>query len=152
MATNVVLAGDLEGGEIKLSSGGKCAYVIKGTKTKYINKLDAEKVTEVNRSTVNNVGDAMIGEALLGNSGILLGANQKEILLEIYWKDGKTSLVKVDNTVHQAMIVGMYKEVTQTQQLLIEQKDTSTRETSSIIGIIIFVIAVIVYVIPVMTS
>ena len=38
MATNIVLAGSFEGGAIKLSSNGTCAFVINGTKTKYITK------------------------------------------------------------------------------------------------------------------
>lgn len=148
MATNTVLAGYLDGGEVKLSSGGKSAYVIKGGQTKYINKLNVEKIRDVNRSTTNNIGDAMIGETLFGHSGILLGVNQKEILLEIYWKDGSSSLIKVDNTVHQAIIVGMFNDVTESQQSLLEQKDASTRTMYSIIGLIIFVIGIFTYVIP----
>lgn len=148
MATNIVLAGSFEGGEIKLSSNGKCAYVIKGTQTKYINKLNVEKITEVNRSTTNNIGDAMVGETLFGHSGVLLGANQKEILLEIRWKDGNSSLIKIDNTVHQAIIVGMYNDVSQTQEILLEQKDTSTRQLYSVIGFIILIIGIFTYVIP----
>ena len=43
-------------------------------------------------------------------------------MVEIHWKDGTSSLVKVDSTVHQAMIVGMYNDVTQTQQAQTAQK------------------------------
>lgn len=49
-------------------------------------------------------------------------------MVEIHWKDGTSSLVKVDSTVHQAMIVGMYNDVTQTQQAQTAQKDTKTRD------------------------
>ena len=73
-------------------------------------------------------------------------------MVEIHWKDGTTSLVKVDNMVHQAMIVGMYNDVTQTHQAQIEKKDTSSRQVSTIIGLIIFVIGIFTYVIPVVTG
>ena len=54
--------------------------------------------------------------------------------------------------VHQAMIVGMYNDVTQTHQAQIEKKDTSSRQVSTIIGLIIFVIGIFTYVIPVVTG
>lgn len=152
MATNIVLAGSFEGGEIKgeikLSSSRKCAYVIKGTQTKYINKLNVEKIIAANRSTTNNIGDTMVGETLFGHSGVLLGVNQKEIFLEINWKDGNSSLIKVDNAVHEAIIVGMYNDISQIQEILLERKDASTHRFYSIIGFIILIIGILTYIIP----
>ena len=143
MATNVVLAGSMEGGEVMLSVGGKSAYVICGQRTRYINKLEVKELVEVNRSTNNGI-------IMRGSS--VAPISKSEIMVEILWKDGTTSLVKVDNMVHQAMIVGMYNDVTQTHQAQIEKKDTSSRQVSTIIGLIIFVIGIFTYVIPVVTG
>lgn len=130
MATNVVLAGRMEGGEVMLSAGAKSAYIIKGPQTKYINKLEVEEVTEVNRSANNGV---------LTRGSAITSISEAEIMLEIRWKDGATSLVKVDKTVHQAIIVGMYNNITEEQQTQIAKKDTSTRQTNTTIGWILFI-------------
>lgn len=143
MATNVVLAGSMEGGEVMLSVGGKSAYVICGQRTRYINKLEVKELVEVNRSTNNGI---------ITRGSSVAPISKSEIMVEIHWKDGTTSLVKVDNMVHQAMIVGMYNDVTQTHQAQIEKKDTSSRQVSTIVGLIIFVIGIFTYVIPVVTG
>ena len=143
MATNVVLAGSMEGGEVMLSVGGKSAHVICGQRTRYINKLEVKELVEVNRSTNNGI---------ITRGSSVAPISKSEIMVEIHWKDGTTSLVKVDNMVHQAMIVGMYNDVTQTHQAQIEKKDTSSRQVSTIIGLIIFVIGIFTYVIPVVTG
>ena len=66
-------------------------------------------------------------------------------MVEIHWKDGTSSLVKVDNTVHQAMIVGMYNDVTQTQQAQTAQKDTKTRNANATFGYILFFVCTAIY-------
>ena len=91
MATNVVLAGSMEGGEVMLSVGGKSAYVICGQRTRYINKLEVKELAELNRSTNNGI-------ITYGSS--VAPISKSEIMVEIHWKDGTSSLVKVDNTVH----------------------------------------------------
>lgn len=143
MATNVVLAGDMEGGEVALSVGGKSAYVIKGEMTRYINKNEVSEIVEVNRSVNNGV---------LTRGSAITSISEGVIMLEIHWKKGTTSLVKVDNMVHQAMIVGMYNHMTESQQTAVEKKDTSNRQISAAIGWIIFIIGIFTYVIPVVTS
>ena len=66
-------------------------------------------------------------------------------MVEIHWKDGTSSLVKVDSAVHQAMIVGMYNDVTQTQQAQTAQKDTKTRDASTAFGYILFFVCTAIY-------
>ena len=66
-------------------------------------------------------------------------------MVEIHWKDGTSSLVKVDSTVHQAMIVGMYNDVTQTQQAQTAQKDTKTRNANTTFGYILFFVCTAIY-------
>lgn len=143
MATNVVLAGDMEGGEVALSVGGKSAYVINGQRTRYINKNEVTEIVEVNRSVNNGV---------LTRGSAITSISKDVIMLEIHWKTGTTSLVKVDNMVHQAMIVGMYNNITESQQTAVERKDSSSRQISTIIGLVIFVIGIFTYVIPVVTG
>lgn len=71
--------------------------------------------------------------------------SKSEIMVEIHWKDGTSSLVKVDSAVHQAMIVGMYNDVTQTQQAQTAQKDTKTRDASTAFGYILFFACTAIY-------
>lgn len=145
MTENVVLAGEYEGASVRLSSNGKCAYIFSSCicpggrteeTTKYINKLNVEKVTEVSR--LENKGILTRGTAMTSIS-------ESQIMLEIHWKDGKTSLVNVDNKVHKAMIVGMYNDVTQTQQAQITKEDTSTRKTNSMISTILVIVCSAIY-------
>ena len=136
MATNVVLAGSMEGGEVMLSVGGKSAYVICGQRTKYINRLEVKELAEVNRSTNNGI---------ITRGSSVAPISKSEIMVEIHWKDGTSSLVKVDSAVHQAMIVGMYNDVTQTQQAQTAQKDTKTRDASTAFGYILFFVCTAIY-------
>lgn len=148
MATSKVLAGAYMGAEIKSSLNGQSAYVLcTDGSSHYINKLNVENVTEVNRTSSNDVGSALVGQALIGNAGLLFGANQKEIMLEIHWKDGTNSLISVDNTVHQAIIIGMYNDVTAEQETKVSNQDASARKTGTIITIIIIAVCTLIYLI-----
>ena len=144
-----VLAGEYTGAEIKVSANGQSAYVLaSGEQAHYINKLNVESVSEVNRTSSNDVASAFVGQALIGNTGLLLGSNQKEIMLEIHWKDGTKSLVTVGNNAHQAIIIGMYNDTTQAQQDKIATQDASARKTGTIITIVIVIICTLIYLIP----
>ena len=144
-----VLAGEYTGAEIKVSANGQSAYVLApGGQAHYINKLNVESVTEVNRTSSNDVASAFVGQALIGNAGLLLGSNQKEIMLEIHWKDGTKSLITVGNSAHQAIIIGMYNETTQAQQDKIAAQDASARKTGTIVTIVIVIICTLIYLIP----
>ena len=141
-----VLAGEYTGAEIKVSANGQSAYVLApGEQAHYINKLNVESVSEVNRTSSNDVASAFVGQALIGNAGLLLGSNQKEIMLEIHWKDGTKSLVTVGNNAHQAIIIGMYNDTTQAQQDKIATQDASARKTGTIITIVIVIICTLIY-------
>ena len=144
-----VLAGEYTGAEIKVSANGQSAYVLApGGQAHYINKLNVESVSEVNRTSSNDVASAFVGQALIGNAGLLLGSNQKEIMLEIHWKDGTKSLITVGNNAHQAIIIGMYNDTTQAQQDKIATQDASARKTGTIITIVIVIICTLIYLIP----
>jgi hypothetical protein len=144
-----VLAGEYTGAEIKVSANGQSAYVLApGEQAHYINKLNVESVSEVNRTSSNDVASAFVGQALIGNAGLLLGSNQKEIMLEIHWKDGTKSLVTVGNNAHQAIIIGMYNDTTQAQQDKTATQDASARKTGTIITIAIVIICTLIYLIP----
>ena len=144
-----VLAGEYTGAEIKVSANGQSAYVLaSGEQAHYINKLNVESVSEVNRTSSNDVASAFVGQALIGNAGLLLGSNQKEIMLEIHWKDGTKSLVTVGNNAHQAIIIGMYNDTTQAQQDKIATQDASARKTGTIITNVIVIICTLIYLIP----
>lgn len=147
-SVNTVIAGEYANGEIKISSNGQSAYIFLNGKSKYINKLNVESVKEVNKASAVDGGGALVGYAIAGGAGMLLGGKQDEIILEIYWKDGKKSLIKATSTVHEAIIISMYNDVTPEQEYAISSKDESARKTGTIIATLIAIFCVILYAIP----
>ena len=145
---NTVIAGEYANGEIKISSNGQSAYIFLNGKSKYINKLNVESVKEVNKASAVDGGGALVGYAIAGGAGMLLGGTQEEIILEIYWKDGKKSLIKATSVVQEAIIVSMYNDVTPEQEYEISNKDESARKTGAIITTVIALFCVILYAIP----
>ena len=145
---NTVIAGEYANGEIKISSNGQSAYIFLNGKSKYINKLNVESVKEVNKASAVDGGGALVGYAIAGGVGMLLGGTQEEIILEIYWEDGKKSLIKATSVVQEAIIVSMYNDVTPEQEYEISNKDESARKTGAIIATVIALFCVILYAIP----
>lgn len=83
-----VLAGEYTGAEIKVSANGQSAYVLaSGEQAHYINKLNVESVSEVNRTSSNDVASAFVGQALIGNAGCYLVPTKKKLCLK---STGKT--------------------------------------------------------------
>lgn len=110
-AKNRVIAGDYEGKGV--AATGQGVYVILGLmKTFYINKDSVESyelITDEHRkSAVSGVARGLVGGTLLGPVGMLAGglsAKNKGIYqIAIQFKDGKKSLIEVDDKIYKIII------------------------------------------------
>lgn len=115
-AKNKVIAGDYEGR--KVDGGGLSpAFVMVGVfKSMNLDKKTVESyelITDEHRkSAKSGVARGLVGGALLGPVGMLAGgvsAKTKGIYqIAIQFKDGKRSLLEVDDKIYKAIIKGCF--------------------------------------------
>ncbi len=109
MAKNKVIAGDYNGAAVAAMLGsvlvGK-VVVDKSTVNAY------EVVTEEQRkSAASGIARGLVGGALLGPVGLLAGLSAKNkgtYDVVIAWKDGKRSLIEVDDKIYKAMVKKLF--------------------------------------------
>lgn len=114
-AKNKVIAGDYVGKQVGATLG--MAFLILGlTKNYNLNKSTIESyelITDEHRkSAASGVARGLVGGALLGPVGILAGglsAKNKGIYqIAIQFKDGKRSLLEVDDKIYKALIASCF--------------------------------------------
>lgn len=109
MAKNKVIAGDYNGAAVTAVLGsvmiGSVA-VEKWTIEAY------EVITEEQRkSAASGIARGLVGGAILGPVGLLAGLSAKNkgtYNLAIAWKDGKKSLIEVDDKIYKAIIKKLF--------------------------------------------
>ena len=115
MAKNKVIAGDYLGHPVMQTLG--IAFISLGiTKAIDITKDNVESYEIIDekqiKSTASAVGRGLIGGALLGTVGMLGGAltsKKKGIyIIAIKFKDGKNSLVDVNEKIYRAIITQLF--------------------------------------------
>lgn len=111
MAKNKVIAGDYIGG--KVNSGFGIASITYGLgKTIMLTKDEVEAfelVTDEHRkSAASGVARGLVGGALLGPVGMLAGGlsakSKGTYTIAIQFKDGKRSLLEVDDKIYKAIV------------------------------------------------
>ena len=132
---NTIISGKYAGNTIAKSPSKNCAY-IQGANV-YINKLHVKSVNDINRSSVNSYGDAAIGTVLFGTGGAALGTNKNQILLEIEWVEGDKSLIKVSPEIQEAIIVGMYEDVSPASELFLKEADQKAYRSATTIALLL---------------
>ncbi len=105
MAKNQVVAGDYEGGKVVFSAGQvTIAGVVVSKRTISRYETVERKVT---KSAAGTVGRFVLGASLFGAIGgyfVARGAKKKRThTLSIYFKDGKTSLIEVDDRIYKVI-------------------------------------------------
>ncbi len=114
MAKDMVIAGDYQGKGVAQSFGN--VYIALSFKNLlYLDKTTIEAyevVTEESRkSAVSGVARGLVGGALLGPVGLLAGISAKNkgtITLVIQFKDGKKSLLEINDKIYKALIQKMF--------------------------------------------
>ena len=109
-AKNKVIAGDYEGdtitaafGVVNISKGFKSSVQITKDTVEEYEVMDEEK----KKSASSAVGRGLVGGFLLGPVGILAGLSAKSkgvYVLAVQFKDGKKSLLEVDDKIYKSII------------------------------------------------
>lgn len=111
MATNVVLEGDYKYKGIMNPTGKPYISVSFGKKL-YLNKDTVEAyeliTDETRKSAASGVARGLVGGALLGPVGMLAGGlsakNKKSYTMVIQFKDGKKSLIEVNDITYKSIV------------------------------------------------
>lgn len=115
MAKNKVIAGDYQGKTVG-SALGVASISVSFSKTLFIDKTTVEAyevITEEHRKSASSgVARGLVGGALLGPVGLLAGGlsakNKGTITVAIMFKDGKRSLLEVDDKIYKAIVRKMF--------------------------------------------
>ena len=115
MAKNKVVAGFLEGRSIKKEFLTDAIVIGEGLDQRCISKADVsdyQLVTEeMRKSAVSGVARGAIGAALLGPVGLLAGLSAKNkgtYNIVINWKNGKQSLIEVDDKIYKQIMKDLF--------------------------------------------
>lgn len=115
MAANKVIAGDYQNQAVG-QAGGK-AYIITGfLKTMQLDKTNVESFevidSEHTKSLSSGIVRGAVGAALLGGVGLLAGGlsakNKGAYTIVVNFKDGKSSLMEVDQKIHKSLQTTMF--------------------------------------------
>ena len=114
-AKNKVIAGDYEGKGVG-AGFGQCYIVVGFGKNLYLNKdiIEAYEVIsdDHRKSAASGVARGLVGGALLGPVGLLAGGlsakNKGTYNIVLQFKDGKKSLIEVDDKIYKAIMKIMF--------------------------------------------
>ena len=111
MARNIVIAGDYEKKRISISWAGTAYINLAFLDKLYLNKDTIESYEVIDESKRKSVGSAItrgaIGTFFLGPIGLLAAASAKnkgDFLISIQFKDGKRSLLEVEECLYKAIV------------------------------------------------
>ncbi len=112
MAKNIVVAGDYEGKVICSNIAGVYISInFTGSKKVMLNKYEIETyevITEdIRKSASSGVIRGAVGATLLGPVGLLAGLSAKNkgtYTIAIKFKDGKNSLIEIDEKIYKAFV------------------------------------------------
>lgn len=111
-AKNRVLSGDYAGKQILGGGVSQAGISIGFVKRLYLNKTTVESYEVINnenqKSMASGVARGIVGGALLGGVGAIAGAasakNKGIYTISIQFKDGKRSLIEVDDKIYKAIV------------------------------------------------
>lgn len=113
LADNFVVSGDYKNRPVVVVFGK--VYILAGLRHKI--KIDSSTVESYelldSGKATGQFGNAVVGAALFGPAGAVIGANTAKgkngILVSINFKDGKRSLVECDNVTYSWIVKACYK-------------------------------------------
>jgi hypothetical protein len=113
-AKNKIIAGDYEGKSV-MQTFGIVNIAIGFTKSQEINKDTVESYEVVDeakrKSAASAVGRGLAGSLLLGPVGLLAGLSAKSKgthVVAVEFKDGKKSLLEIDDKIYSALIKKLF--------------------------------------------
>ena len=109
MAKNRVIAGDYNGAAVSAVLG---SVMIGGMSVEKWTVEAYEVITEEHRkSAASGITRGLVGGAILGPVGLLTGLTAKKkdtYSIVIAWKDGKKSLIEVDDKIYKAILKNLF--------------------------------------------
>lgn len=112
-AKNQVIAGDYIGKAVTVMGGAPQIVLSRDwTENRQLDRVDVERyevvTEEQSKSAASGVARGLVGGALLGPVGMLAGGlsakNKGVYTLAVQFKDGKRSLIEVDEKVYKAIV------------------------------------------------
>lgn len=111
-AKNRVISGDYLGKQVLGGGVSQAGISIGFMKQIYLNKSTVENyevvTDEKQKSMISGVARGVVGGALLGGVGAIVGAtsakNKGIYTIAIQFKDGKRSLIEVDDKIYKAIV------------------------------------------------
>lgn len=117
MAKNMVIAGEYTGKGISVL-GGQPQILISSnwTENVFLDKYNVESyeviTEEIRKSAASGVARGIVGGALLGPVGMIAGGlsakNKSVVTVAILFKDGKKSLIEIDDKIYKALVKFMF--------------------------------------------
>lgn len=115
-AKNKVIAGEYEGKTVLNINGTKPAISVKFAEYYFLDNDTVESYevmdSSTSKSTASAVGRGLLGGMLLGPVGLLAAASAKTkgiFVIAIQFKDGKKSLIEVDEKIHKTIMTKCFK-------------------------------------------
>lgn len=128
---NEIISGKYSGRKILIDSERKVAFLSENYI--YLAKNNLRNVNIINSSNTS-IGNPIAGAIVAGAAGaIIASATSYEILLELNWRDGQTSVAKVNKDTFEAITVGARKLYSdeQFERLTQRQKEKANANASS---------------------
>ena len=117
MAKNMVIAGDYMGKAIVVMGGiAQIAVSKQWTENRHLDRFDAEEyqvlTEDIKKSAASGIARGIVGGTLLGPVGMLAGGmsakNKGTYQIAIQFKDGKRSLIEVDDKIYKGIVTNMF--------------------------------------------
>ena len=110
---NEILSGKYSGSKLVKDKERNVAFLTPSYT--YIVKNTAERIEIIN-GTNTTAGDPLYGAIIGGATGAIVASSTVyEALIEICWKDGQTSIAKVDKEMLEALMIGVRKVYSEEQ-------------------------------------
>jgi len=111
--TSRVMSGKYKDCYIHKATTDNLAYINQNGNRIYFTQQTVESMQHLSAANTTSSIDAVKGAVIAGAAGaIAASAPQMSNLVKVVWKDGQSSIIKIDDSVHEAIIIGMNTDVT----------------------------------------
>jgi len=136
-----VLAGKYDGCKIAVSVTTKSAHIITTNGAYvYFSQNTVAKIEDVSTAHYeSSAGDVAVATEFLGvGAGMSVAQGTTYNIKKVYWKDGSTSLIRVNGEAAEAIIIGMDNQKSEQEEIYQGIKERESDESFKIIISIIF--------------
>jgi len=132
-----VLAGKYDGCKIAVSVTTKSAHIITTNGAYvYFSQNTVAKIEDVSTAHYeSSAGDVAVATEFLGvGAGMSVAQGTTYNIKKVYWKDGSTSLIRVNGEAAEAIIIGMYNQKSEQEKYIKAlRKENPTSHSKSLL-------------------